>query len=152
MAPTDLAALTFRPAGASDEDQLLAFIQALYDHERIPYERATARAALSPLLTGTAPGAVWLIEAEGAPLGYMVLIFSYYLEFGPTAIVDEIYVDPAWRGRGVGAHALTFAEAESRRRGMVRMRLEVERQNPAQALYERTGFVAHDRDLMTKDL
>ena len=30
------------------------------------------------------------------------------------------------------------------------MRLEVERDNPARGLYARDGFVAHDRDLMTK--
>lgn len=142
----------FTPARAEDEALLLDFIGDLYAQEGIPYEREAAAEALRPLLAGHAPGAVWVLRAGEAAIGYLALIFSYYLEFGPTSILDEVYVTPAWRGRGIGARAVAFAEAESLRRGMRKMRLEVERHNPARALYMRNGFVAHDRDLMTRSL
>ena len=47
---------------------------------------------------------------------------------------------PAHRGRGIGTAMLEALEREARRRGIDRLSLSVERDNPAVALYERLGF------------
>lgn len=116
------------------------------------YEAVHARAAIEWLLVNDACGAAWIIEAAGQTAGYMVLTIGYSLEFhGRYGLVDELFVEEAFRGQGIGTEALAFAEEVCRLRGLQALRLEVTRANPrAQALYSRAGFQAHDRDLMTK--
>ena len=97
-------------------------------------------------------GAIWLVEVAGAPAGYCVLGSAFSLEFhGRIAFVDELYLREEFRGRGHGARLLALLEEECRARGLRAMRLEVERSNRrARSLYERAGFVRHDRFIMTK--
>ena len=45
------------------------------------------------------------------------------------------------RGEGIGRRLLEELAAEARRRGIARISLSVEPDNPAMALYERVGFV-----------
>jgi len=66
-------------------------------------------------------------------------------------LLDEFFVDSAWRSQGIGTQALAFAEEWCRSRGLRALRLEVGHENPrALGLYQRTGFEVHDRHLMTK--
>ena len=146
---------TLRPARADDLDRLLEFIRALYAEDAaIPFVRERVRAALVRLIGDVSLGRVWLIEADGAPAGYLVAVWGYSLEWhGRDAFVDELFVDPAYRDRGVGTAALRRAEAECRAAGVRALHLEVERANTrAQGLYRREGYRDHDRYLMTKRL
>jgi putative acetyltransferase len=55
--------------------------------------------------------------------------------------VKRMYVDPAARGRGLGRMILVALEAEARRTGLSRLRLETGiKQDPAIALYRSAGF------------
>ena len=93
-----------------------------------------------------------MIEADGGPVGYVVLTLGFSLEFhGRDAFVDEIYIRAQYRGRGIGGKALAFAEGACRSLGVRALHLEVERKNTAaQAVYRKVGFKDHDRYLMTK--
>jgi diamine N-acetyltransferase len=87
-------------------------------------------------------------------VGYLVAVWGYSLEWhGRDAFVDELFVEPGRRGRGIGSRALELAQEECRRAGIRALHLEVERPNTrAQELYRRMGFRDHDRYLMTKVL
>jgi ribosomal protein S18 acetylase RimI-like enzyme len=63
----------------------------------------------------------------------------------------SIAVLPGHRGRGIGTALLKALESEARERGLDRLSLSVERENPAVALYKRVGFraVQSDRDTLT---
>jgi ribosomal protein S18 acetylase RimI-like enzyme len=63
----------------------------------------------------------------------------------------SIAVIPGHRGRGIGTALLKALESEARARGLDRLSLSVERDNPAVALYQRVGFraVQSDRDTLT---
>jgi ribosomal protein S18 acetylase RimI-like enzyme len=96
---------------------------------------------------------VWLAAAKGGPpVGYLVLGFGYSLEFlGRDAFVDELYVDEAHRGGGLGRRFLQAAERVCRANGVRALHLEVDPSNAvAQALYRSWGFADHDRRLMTR--
>jgi ribosomal protein S18 acetylase RimI-like enzyme len=54
--------------------------------------------------------------------------------------IGELDVDPTCRNRGIGARLLAYADAEARALGIARMALCTGISNPAQHLYERSGF------------
>lgn len=56
---------------------------------------------------------------------------------------------PGHRGRGIGKALLGALQREARHRGIDRLSLSVERDNPAIALYERLGFRTLDCERTT---
>ncbi len=106
------------------------------------------------LLADPSLGRVWWIEGEGGPAGYMVVTLGYSLEFaGRFALLDELYVREGFRRGGVGARAVSEAAAACAEWSVRALRLEVAWENePAQRLYRRLGFAAHDRHIMTHRL
>ncbi len=145
----------FVPATATDVDRLVALMGELYAHDALPFDAPAHRDALVRLLAEPARGRVFLVAADdGAVAGYAVLTLGYSLEFrGIDAFVDELYLSPPYRSRGLGRAALAFLEETSRSLGVSALHLEVARPNRrAQDVYRRAGFVDHDRYLMTKRL
>ena len=84
------------------------------------------------------------VEGVERVVGYAFLCAVWSNELrGEVCIVDELYVDPKARGRGLGS-ALLRQLVEQRRffPRAVAFELEVTSSNPrARALYERLGFV-----------
>jgi GNAT superfamily N-acetyltransferase len=139
-------------AGASDTAELLVLMRSFYAEEEYPFDVARTERVLRAMLADPFFGAVWVFRVDGHAVGYLVVTHGYSLEFGGRdAFVDELYMIPEMRGRGFGAQALRTAEEHCRRQGISALHLEVERENPrARALYERSGYKAHDRHLMTR--
>src|SRR5262249_37906237 len=55
----------------------------------------------------------WLLESEGGCLGVLVLVpHADYL------LLENVAVEPACQGRGLGRRLLEFAEAEALRQGL----------------------------------
>ena len=141
----------FVPVSAAGVDRALAMMVKLYTGN-LKYDPNHARSAIEWLIDNDACGAAWFIETAGQTAGYLVLTVGYSLEFhGRYGLLDELFVEEAFRGRGVGMQALAFAEQVCRLRGLRALRLEVGHVNTrAQDLYTRSGFQVHDRNLMTK--
>jgi ribosomal protein S18 acetylase RimI-like enzyme len=97
---------------------------------------------------------VWVIERRSKPVGYVVVTLGYSLEYrGTTALVDELYLVPEHRGRGLGSQALRLVERVCSSSRVRTVHLEVERSNAgADALYRRLGFADRGRSLLTKTL
>lgn len=140
-----------RPATAADTDVLLAMLRRFYDEDRIVLDEARVRRGLDQVLGDPALGAVLLAESNGRPVGYLVLGWCYSLEQGGRhVLVDELYLVPDARGRGLGRALLAAACDWARWQGAEVARLEVNRHNPrARALYLRHGFREDDRDILT---
>ena len=147
-------ASAFRPAGPADVDAVHGLRRAFYEEDGSPWAEAPARAALTSLLAQPALGRVWVATDDDAVVAFVVLTFSYSLEFhGRDAFVDELYVSPSQRRRGLGAGALRVLERICAQEGVQTLHLEVDSWNePARTLYERWGFAPHTRYLMTKRL
>lgn len=95
---------------------------------------------------------VFLIQNEGKTVGYGVLCFSYSIEFGGiTSYLDDFYVLPEHRGRGVGMQALACFEQVSCTEGCCIFHLEVEQANvKARDFYLKYGFTDTGRALLIK--
>jgi diamine N-acetyltransferase len=141
----------FVAARQGDLDRLLGWLAELYRQDHIPFDAVVVRSALGDLLDQPTLGQVWLIALDGQPVGYLILAFGYSVEYGGrTALLDELFVAEAYRGRGLGSQALRFAADTCRQLGRRALQLEVDRNNQdAQRLYRAAGFVDHDRYLMS---
>jgi ribosomal protein S18 acetylase RimI-like enzyme len=72
---------------------------------------------------------------------------------GGDAFVDDLFIRPPFRGRGLGKLALAEVRAACEQRGVRALHLEVGRDNgAAHSLYRRAGFGDTDRQLLTLKL
>jgi ribosomal protein S18 acetylase RimI-like enzyme len=125
-------------------------MRGYYAHDRIDLDENAAREALLGPLDDPGIGRVWLIEDSGKPVGYVVALFGWSLEFhGRDAFLDELFIDPEFRGRGHGRRAMALVEAELAALGVRALHLEVERANSgAQRFYSSLGFADRSRFFM----
>ena len=145
--------ITVRAATPADHATLLPRTRALNDHEGIAIADEVLAAALTRLLAEPALGNAWLIERAGVVLGYALVTFGYDLEFGGRdAVLTELWIDPDARAGGVGAAALEALAPGLRALGVGALHLQVRPDNPARRLYQRAGFVASPRIVMTRKL
>jgi ribosomal protein S18 acetylase RimI-like enzyme len=105
---------------------------------------AHVRATLAAFRAEPARGRAVVLDAGGEAAGYALLVSFWSNELGGEVCnVDELYVRPAWRGRGHGAALIRALAAGGGPwpRVPVAIELEVSPENPrARALYEGLGF------------
>jgi ribosomal protein S18 acetylase RimI-like enzyme len=140
-----------RTAGPADVALLVELMTEFYAESDFRLDAKRAGAAFDELLGSPSLGRVWIAEVDGEAAGYVVLTLGYSMEYGGRdAFVDDLFVRPAFRGRGTGRLLLAEVRRACEALGVRALHLEVGRDNdPAQALYRRTGFVESGRQLLT---
>ena len=125
-----------------------------YAEEGYPLDRALVRTVIDRLIGDPVLGRLWLILHAGEVVGYVAVCFGYSLEYhGRDAFVDDLYLRPDVRGKGLGTRVLEAVEPACRALGVRTLHLEVERGNrAAHALYRKRGFRHTDRLLLSKRL
>ncbi len=141
-ARTSLPGFAIRFADRDDVPLIHAFIRGLARFERLEHECAATEEALEKTLFGPRPYAEALIgEFEGVPVGF-ALFFHNYSTFlaRPGVYLEDLYVEPAWRGRGFGGAFLTRVAELAAARGCGRLEWSVLDWNEnAIRFYERLG-------------
>jgi GNAT superfamily N-acetyltransferase len=150
-------ALTLAPLSEDALARFAEFVAALYVDDPGPAPMSLDRALRQArrLLGDRPPAWAFLLrDADGESIGYCILAPFFSNEFGGEMLyLDELYVVPERRGRGVGSAALAAVRNWAEQRGFVRLALEVNRGNPeARRLYERAGFAVEERDTMALQL
>ena len=104
---------------------------------------AVLTARLERLLAG--PHVVALLSGDPA-VGVALLTLRPNVWYdGPVAVLDELYVAPALRGRGLGSRLLAAAESEVRRRGGELLEINVDGDDTdARRFYVRHGYANHE--------
>jgi ribosomal protein S18 acetylase RimI-like enzyme len=128
---------------------LLELMREYYAHDRLEFDRDKAERAVIGMVQ-IAQGRIWLILEDDTVMGYVVLIWSYSLEYGGLAAeLDELYLKPEARGRGIGREALRQFLEFCRSAGVVLLRLETEPDNEAaRGFYKALGFEVVERRFM----
>ena len=141
-------------ASANDIPSLLRFMERFYAIDGYPFDAARAQRALTQFFAEPSHGSIFLIDVNGETVGYIVLAVVYSFEFGgKNAFVDEFYLEPEHRGKGLGRAVMERIGKVAAERGITALHLEVEHHNArALALYHSFGFQDHHRVLMTKML
>lgn len=142
----------FRQATAGDADVILELMRGYYSEDGYSFADDDARSALLELVRDSRLGRLWVAEEGGHVVGYLAVTLGFSLEYrGRDAFIDELFLSPEARGKGLGKEAITTALDYCRERGVKAVHLEVEgHRQSALGLYRRSGFVDHHRSLMSR--
>ena len=146
--------LTFRDILPTDHDVILPMVMDFYQGDAVLHPVAqdilerTFRDAADPdepLLRGL------VILVDGQPGGYLYITQCYSAEVGGRCVfLEEIYLVPAFRGRGLGTEILSWLEEQYPTAR--RFRLEVNDLNrSAVRLYQKAGYEYLRYDQMVID-
>lgn len=136
----------WRPATGADDDAVARCCLALFAEDPGKHEvtEANIQRTLARFRAEPARGRALVLEHEGRVAGYALLVPFWSNEAGgELCTIDELWVEPALRGKG---HATTLIAALGRAMDTVGVQLEVTPMNTrVLALYERLGFLAGNR-------
>jgi GNAT superfamily N-acetyltransferase len=139
--------LHIRPAAAADLPLILDFIRRLAEYERLAHEVVATEEELGRWLFGErAYAEVAIAEWEGRPAGFALFFHNFSTFLGrPGLYLEDLFVDPALRGRGIGRALLRHLAALAVERGCGRLEWWVLDWNEdAIRFYRSLGAVAMD--------
>ena len=133
--------LVLREAGPGDVPRILAFIRALAEYEREPDQVVlTEEELLRDGFGGTPRFFCLLAEYDGAEAGFALYFPIYSTWRGPSIHLEDLFVHPGMRGKGVGKALLTRVAATALAQGCRRLQWDVlEWNTTAIAFYESLG-------------
>jgi GNAT superfamily N-acetyltransferase len=119
--------LSIRPATPADLPLILDFIRGLAEYERLAHEVVATEEGLRASLFGSRPDAeVLLAEQDGDPAGFALFFHNYSTFLGRRGLyLEDLFVRPAHRGRGVGRALLARLAALAVERGCGRFEWSV---------------------------
>lgn len=133
--------VSYRKAVEKDTAVIHRFIKELARYEKLEHEVVASKEALRRSLFGEHPYAeVILAEADGKEAGF-VLFFHNYSTFlaKPGIYIEDLYVKPEYRGRGIGKGLLAYVASLALERGCGRVEWWVLNWNPARKFYDNLG-------------
>ena len=136
-----------RDAVPGDEPVILKFIEDLADYERLRNEVVATPDDLHRELFGPSPKVFCQIaEVDGTPAGFALWYYTFSTFQGRHGIwLEDLFVDPARRGSGVGKALLRNLAARCVREGLGRLEWAVLDWNaPSIDFYRRQGATFMD--------
>jgi GNAT superfamily N-acetyltransferase len=135
--------MTVRPAATGDVQALLPLVARYWELEGISgFSAPRIGQLLNALIASQALGAVWVAESAGTLTGYLIVVWVLSFEHqGLMAEIDELFVSHSARSQGTGAGLVAAAESWLKRRGAVRLQLQLGTANlGAREFYQRRGY------------
>lgn len=131
-----------RMATVSDTPTIYRFICDLAEFEKAPHEVTTSVAELEKTVFGDDAVVDALIyEIDGEPVAFAIWYYSFSTWQGkPGLYLEDLYVTPAARGRGIGNEILKFLARHALENGYGRFEWSVLDWNePAIRVYDAAG-------------
>jgi GNAT superfamily N-acetyltransferase len=144
-----MSSVSIRRAGPADLD---AAARLFTGYLRF-YEKATPEADARVFIgerLAKQDSVFYLAESQGEALGFTQLYPAFAsLSLAPSWILNDLYVEPAARGRGVGEALMDAARTLALSNGAAELMLQTARTNAtAQRLYEKLGWIRDDEFLV----
>ena len=141
------AAIVVLEATPADIPLILELIAGLAEYERLVHEAVATPADLDRALFGPRPAAEVLIaECDGRAAGFALFFISFSTFLGkPGLYLEDLFVRPELRGRGIGKRLMVHLARVAVERGYGRFEWSVLDWNtPAIGFYRRIGAVGMD--------
>ena len=135
-------AIEIAPATVADVPIIREFIRGLAEYEKLAHRFVATEDDLRRTLFGVRPYAEVLIaRVDGEPAGFALFFHSYSTFLAqPGIYLEDLFVSPAMRSRGVGKALLRAVAQIARQRQCGRMEWSVLDWNePAIEFYRRAG-------------
>ncbi len=139
--------VAIRRATAADVTLILALIRGLAEYEKEPDAVLATEELLEQQLFGEHPGAeVVIAEFDGSPAGFALFFHNFSTWEGRRGLyLEDLFVVPQFRGRGVGAALMAHLARTAVARGCARFEWSVLDWNaPAIGFYRTLGAVGMD--------
>lgn len=136
-----------RTAVPEDVPLILRFIGELAEYEKLAHEVTATEERLQRALFGVRPAAeVVIAEVDGTPAGIALFFHNFSTFLGlPGIYLEDLFVRPAFRGKGIGRALLAHLAGLALARGCGRLEWAVLDWNaPAIGFYQRLGARAMD--------
>jgi GNAT superfamily N-acetyltransferase len=141
------AAVSVRAATAADAGAVATAVEALLEElgGRRP-ERAAVEAEVAALIEDAGVGELLVAEGDGAVVGLLAASWQRAIHVpGRYATIQDLWVDPRWRSRGVGAELVAALAARAREQGVARLEVGLPSEDFAaleqtEAFYRGAGF------------
>ena len=130
------------PAHENDVPVILQMIKGLAEYEQLSHEVVATEESLRASLFGARPAAeVVLAYSDRTPVGFALYFHNYSTFLGRSGLyLEDLFVVPAWRGRGVGRKLLSHLASIAVERACGRMEWAVLDWNEsALGFYQRLG-------------
>jgi GNAT superfamily N-acetyltransferase len=103
-------ALSIRPVRAEEVDLVMQFIRELAEYERLTHEVTARTEDIRAALFGPRPYAEAVFGClDGEPRGFALYFHNFSTFLGkPGLYLEDLYVTPAARGRGLGTRMLAW--------------------------------------------
>jgi len=137
-----MSSIRIVPAQASDVPVILRMIKALAEYEQLTHEVVATEDDLRQSLFGPRPaGEVVLAYAGESPIGFALFFDNFSTFLGRHGLyLEDLFVVPEWRGKGVGKQLLAHVAAIAESRNCGRLEWAVLDWNEsAIAFYRRMG-------------
>ena len=139
--------VVIRDAAPGDEAVIVDFIMKLAAYERLAHEAVATTADITRELFSPSPKVFCQIaEWDGRPAGFALWFYTFSTFLGRRGIwLEDLFVDPAQRGRGIGKALLADLAARCVREGLGRFEWAVLDWNePSIEFYRSQGAIFMD--------
>lgn len=134
---------TIRHATPADIPLMYSLVRALAEYEREPHSVKITEEQL--LRDGFGPNPYYeclIAEADGKPAGFALYFPIYSTWQGPSLHLEDLFMQPEFRGHGIGKALLQAVAAAAVKRGCARLQWDVLDWNqPAIDFYHSIGAV-----------
>jgi len=139
--------ITIRTAHPEDVPQIFQFICDLAEYEKALHEvKCTPESLATSLFDDDSVAYTLIVEENGQAIGYAIYFFNYSTWLAAKGLyLEDLYVDPAHRGKGAGIKLMKYLAKTARESGCLRFEWSVLDWNtPSIEFYEAIGAASQD--------
>jgi GNAT superfamily N-acetyltransferase len=140
-------------ATPADREAVERLVAAYIASEGVRPKAERVSWAVDQVLRNRFPGVLLVARERGAVIGVALAVYAPSAELGRVLVVNDFFVDPAHRRKGVGRALAARLLEEAKAMRVDRIDLEILPTNPdAAAFWRKVGFSTAGRTVFSREL